>query len=357
MKNNEKYHLHHPNEKDAHSPNTNGNHHNHNHGHIDYENLQSKSINILKFVIILTFGFALIEAMGGYLFNSLALISDAAHMFTDSSSLLIALVMAYISRIPADYNHSYGHGRAEVLGALFNSLFMIAVIGGIFYAAIQKFQNPNEVQAIPMLIVASIGLIINIGVFFILQKDNHNINIKAAIIHVLGDLLGSVAAIASAIIIYFTKWNIVDPILSVLVCLILIPSTYILLKRSMHILLEGVPEGVDFYSVGKKLENTPQVKAVHDLHIWTLDSKNLALSAHIIVEDINRWDETLNACEKMLYHDFGIVHTTLQPESIDTHNHVNNILETNQYKKEKHAVHSHTDTEHEHIQCEHRKKN
>ncbi len=332
MRHSEKYHLQHPDEKNAHAPNTNTNHSHR--SHLDYDNLQGKSINILKIVIFITFGFAFIEAVSGYLFNSLALMSDAAHMFTDSSSLLIALVMAYISRMPADYNHSYGHGRAEVLGAFFNSLFMVGVIGAIFYAAIGKFQNQSDVQALPMLIVASIGLIINIVVFFILQKDSNNMNIKAAVIHVMGDLLGSVAAIGSAIIIYFTGWNIVDPILSVLICIILIPSTYLLLKRSMHILLEGVPENIDFYAVGKKLEETKGVKAVHDLHIWTLDSKNLALSAHITIENLSSWQDVLNECEAMLYKDFEIIHTTLQPEEENTHKHNGKLVETNKYKEE-----------------------
>lgn len=332
MRHSEKYHLHHPDEQNAHAPNTNTNHNHRN--HLDYESLQGKSIATLKIVIFITFGFALIEAISGYLFNSLALMSDAAHMFTDSSSLLIALVMAYISRIPADYNHSYGHGRAEVLGALFNSLFMVAVIGAIFYAAIGKFQNQSDVQAIPMLIVASIGLLINVVVFFILQKDSNNMNIKAAVIHVMGDLLGSLAAIISAIVIYFTGWNIVDPILSVVICIILIPSTYLLLKRSMHILLEGVPENIDFYAVGKKLEEIKGVKAVHDLHIWTLDSKNLALSAHITIENLSSWQDVLNECEAMLYKEFEIIHTTLQPEEENTHNHNGELVETNKYKEE-----------------------
>ncbi len=332
MRHSEKYHLHHTDEQNAHAPNTNTNHNHRN--HLDYDSLQGKSINILKIVIFITFGFALIEAVSGYLFNSLALMSDAAHMFTDSSSLLIALVMAYISRMPADYNHSYGHGRAEVLGALFNSLFMVAVIGAIFYAAIGKFQNQSDVQAIPMLIVASIGLLINVVVFFILQKDSNNMNIKAAVIHVMGDLLGSLAAIVSAIVIYFTGWNIVDPILSVVICIILIPSTYLLLKRSMHILLEGVPENIDFYAVGKKLEGIKGVKAVHDLHIWTLDSKNLALSAHITINNLSSWQDVLSECEAMLYKEFEIIHTTLQPEEENTHNHNGKLVETNKYKEE-----------------------
>lgn len=340
-KHNASYHLHNPEEKDAHAPNTTVNHKHSHHSHIDFQSLQSKSINLLKFVIFLTFGFALVEAIGGYMFNSLALMSDAAHMFTDSSSLFIALIMAYVGRMPADHNHSYGHGRAEVLGALFNSLFMLFVIGYIFYAAIGKFQNPSDVQAIPMLIIASLGLLVNVLVFFILQKDNHNMNIKAALIHVIGDLLGSAAAIGSAIVIYFTGWNIVDPILSVIVCLILIPSTYMLLKKTIHILLEGVPEEINFYEVGKKLESIPQVTAVHDLHIWTLDSKNLALSAHITLNTLDDWQNVLTACEKMLDKDFNIIHTTLQPELINTHKHSKGFIEHRHHSKQSSNEHNH----------------
>lgn len=310
----EKYHLHQPGHSHAHSIDNVVNHEHHH--DIDYRKLQEGSIKILKIVIFLTFGFALIEFIGGHLFNSLALISDAAHMLTDSSSLLIALIMAYLARRPADHNHSYGHGRSEVIGALVNAMFMFAIIIYIFVEAVARFQNPVEVKAIQMMIVASIGLLINIGVFYVLQKDNDNVNIKAALLHVLGDLLGSVAAIGAAIIIYFTGWNIADPILSVLVGIILIPSTFNLVKKSLHILAEGVPEHVDFYEVGKKLEMIENVESVHDLHIWTIDSKNLALTAHIHMSDVSLWPKVLEDCQKMLYEQYNIVHVTLQPEMV-----------------------------------------
>jgi cobalt-zinc-cadmium efflux system protein len=309
------FHSHNPHDHDAHAPNNVANHEYHN--HIDYSSLQNNSISLLKIVICLTFGFAIIEVIGGYLFNSLALISDAAHMFTDASSLIIALVMAYFAKIPADHNHSYGHGRAEVIGALFNSLFMFVVIGFIAWEAFERFSAPSEVKSVQMLIVASIGLIINVGVFYTLSKDNHNINIKAALLHVIGDLLGSVAAIIAAVVIYFTGWNLIDPILSLIISIILIPSTYKLLKRSIHILAEGVPVDLDFYEVGQTLNSVEQFESVHDLHIWTLDSKNLALSAHVDIKDMSLWSEGLKNAQKILFDKYKILHVTLQPEIIN----------------------------------------
>lgn len=308
------YHSHDEKHVDAHSPNSS-----HNHSMVKEENniaKQKRSMRILKFVIILTFGFALIEAVSGYLFNSLALMSDAAHMLTDSSSLLLALIMAYFGSKPADNNHSYGHGRFEVLGALANGVFMLFVIVYIFIESLRKFANPGEVNAIPMLIVASMGLIINIVAFLILNKDNHNMNVKAATLHVMGDLLASVAAIVSAILIYYTGYHIIDPILSMLISIILIPATYSILKKSVHILLEGVPEDIDFYEVGDTLKTIENVRNIHDLHIWSLDSKNYAMSAHVTITDFNEWNNVLKSIQKTLYEKYNIVHVTLQPELV-----------------------------------------
>lgn len=316
-KNHQYYHQHHSGDVDAHSPSNVSNHsHHQNDGHY-HADLHNKSIGLLKIVIILTFGFAIIEALGGYFFKSLALMSDAAHMFTDSSSLLLALIMAYFAKIPADHNHSYGHGRAEVIGALFNSLFMFIVIGFITWEAIDRFKNPLEVQAGQMMIIASIGLLINIGVFYTLSRNNDNMNIKAAMLHVIGDLLGSVAAILAGLVIYFTGWNLIDPILSMLIAIILIPSTFSLMKRSLHILAEGVPNELDFYAVGQTLSDIPEFKNVHDLHIWTIDSKHFALTAHISLENLNQWEKGLESAQKILLEKYNIVHVTLQPEILD----------------------------------------
>lgn len=313
-KKHQRYHQHHSGDVDAHSPSNVSNHSHHQYDGHYHTDLHNKSIGLLKVVIFLTFGFAIIEALGGYFFKSLALMSDAAHMFTDSSSLLLALIMAYFAKIPADHNHSYGHGRAEVIGALFNSIFMFIVIGVIAWEAIDRFKNPLEVEAAQMMIIASIGLIINIGVFYTLSKDNDNMNIKAALLHVIGDLLGSVAAIVAGAVIYFTGWNLIDPILSMLIAIILIPSTFSLMKRSLHILAEGVPHELDFYAVGQTLSEIPEFQNVHDLHIWTIDSKNFALTAHVSLNDLNQWEKGLASAQKILLDKHNILHVTLQPE-------------------------------------------
>lgn len=306
------YHSHQPGESYAHSIDNVVNHEHHHHS--DYRSMHEGSINILKVVIFLTLIFSIIEFIGGYLFNSLALFSDAAHMLTDSISLFIALLMAFLAKKPADQYHSYGYGRSEVIGALFNSFFMFGVIIYIFIEAVARFKNPVEVKAFQMMMIAIIGLFVNILVFYMLKKDSNNVNIKAALLHVIGDLLGSVAAIVAGVIIYFTGLNIADPILSVLVAFILIPSAVRLMKNSIHILSGGVPQSIDFYDVGKSLENIKNVENIHDLHIWTIDSKNFALTCHVNLSNMNHWNQILFDSQKMLYSKYNIVHITLQPE-------------------------------------------
>lgn len=309
-----KYHLHDNKVDHSHDDDHCANHgHHHN---IDYAQLRKSSTKTLKVIMIFTLSFAFVEAIGGWLSGSLALISDALHMVTDSASLFIALWMAKISQIPADNNHSYGHGRADTLGAFINGLFMLGIIVFIGYEAINRIINPQPVNGFNVMIIASIGLMINIVAAYLLHKNSHSLNTKAAFIHVLGDLLGSVAAIVAGIIIYFTGMNIVDPILSLIISAILIAPTFNLLKKSSHILMEGVPEDINYEKVGKSLSSIKGVISIHDLHIWTMNSNNTALSAHVLINEITDWDKVLEECQKMLSHHYDIGHVTLQPELV-----------------------------------------
>lgn len=215
-----------------------------------------------------------------------------------------------------DANHSFGHGRIEVLAAFLNGLVMLGVVGWIFYEAVQRLDNPAQVDGGSVMIVALIGLCINIAVAWSLSRDKKNVNTRAALLHVMGDLLGSVAAILAGALIYFfgEKFAIADPILSFLVGALVLHSTYEVLKDSSAVLLDGVPEGVNYYDVGDALSRIPGVSRVHDLHVWTLAPGHGAVMAHLCVEKGIDWEQVLSEAQAMLLKDFGLEHVTLQPE-------------------------------------------
>lgn len=309
-----KYHLH---STDINHSHDDDHHANHPHTHeINYKQIRSGGTKVLKWIMIVTLSFAFVEAIGGYYANSLALMSDAVHMFTDSFSILLALWMAKISQLPADKNHSYGHGRADTIGALLNSLFMFVVIGFIVYEAIQRIISPSEVDGLNVLIIATVGGLMNGVALFFLQKHTHSLNTRGAFLHVIGDLLGSIATVIAGLIIYIWGWNIVDPILSIVVCLILIPTAYQLSKKSIHILMEGVPEHLNYEKVGDALSKVDGIVSIHDLHIWTMNADTTALSSHVLIKNMKQWDNVLLNSQKMLAEKFNIIHITLQPEVI-----------------------------------------
>lgn len=272
------------------------------------------SVLVLSIAVFLTLGYAIVEVVGGFFSNSLALLSDAGHMVTDSASLLFALLANKLAKKPASARYSYGLAKIEIIAAFFNAIVMFTVVGWIFYEAVQRFQAPQPVKGLSVLTIASVGLIINILVAFTLSKDRQNLNTQAALLHVMGDLLGSLAAILAGLIIYFGGPSIVDPILSIFVCVLILNSSYGVLKSSLRTLLDAVPEGIPYEEVGKSLEKLEHVKAVHDLHIWDMTQNEIALSAHLILSDINDWPIVLEQARRVLKAKYGISHITLQPE-------------------------------------------
>lgn len=271
--------------------------------------------------LLLTLSFAFVEAATGILSGSLALLSDAGHMLTDSLSLLLAGLAAWFARKPPSARHSYGLARLEILAALANSLFMLGIVGYITYEAFDRFQHPTPVDGTVVMIVAAIGLLINLGVGWLLvfhQGSNGagDLNRRAALVHVIGDALGSVAALTAGIVISLTGWLPIDPILSIFVALLITGSTLNLLRETVHVLMEGVPVNIDLNQVGQRLAALQGVARVHDLHIWTLASRQVALSAHLEIADLQNWPRTLHDARELLNHDFGIGHVTLQPEII-----------------------------------------
>jgi cobalt-zinc-cadmium efflux system protein len=268
----------------------------------------------LGVAVALTLAYALIEVAGGLWSGSLALLADAGHMATDSAALLFALAANIIARRPVSDRHSFGLARVEVIAAFVNALAMLAVVVWIFVEAFDRIKTPVPVKGLGVFAIAFVGLVVNLLVAWSLSRDRENVNTRAAFVHVLGDLLGSVAAIAAGAIIYFGGPLLVDPLLSMLVGGLILRSVIGVLKESTFVLLDSVPEGVDYGTVGTALAQVPGVLSVHDLHVWSMVPGRSALSAHVLVDDIERWPVILHQARRILRRDFQIDHVTLQPE-------------------------------------------
>ena len=268
----------------------------------------------LTIAVLLTFGFAFVELVGGLWSGSLALLADAGHMATDSASLLFALVANIIARRPASERHSFGLARVEVIAAFVNALFMVAVVVWIVVEAFQRFNSPVPVQGLAVVGVAGVGLLVNVAVAWTLSRERDNVNIRAAFVHVLGDLLGSVAAITAGLIIYLGGPLIADPLLSLLVAALIVRSTFGVLKETTFVLLDSVPAGVNYTAVGATLAKIPGIVSVHDLHVWAMVPGRAALSAHVLVNDVESWPVILQRARSVLNREFNIDHITLQPE-------------------------------------------
>lgn len=258
--------------------------------------------------------YAGIEALAGLHAGSLALLGDAGHMISDALALGIAAFATWISKKPPSKTHSYGMGRAEVVAAWISSLMMLIISLGIIVEAVDRIHSPVKVNGVTVIFIAFIGMIINLFVAVLLSRAERTINMRAALLHVLSDLLGSFAALVAGAVIYYTKWYPIDPILSILIGLLIIASSFRLLRESMRILMEGVPANIDLETVTEDLEKIDGVLRVHDLHIWTLSSGSVALSAHVNIHEISSWESILNQLSKVIEKKHHIHHITLQPE-------------------------------------------
>ena len=271
----------------------------------------------LYITVVLTAVTFVAEVVGGVLTNSLALLSDAGHMFTHLLALGVSLAAAVLADRPATERRTYGLNRIEILAALFNgaTLFVISIV--IFYEAYERFLEPVPIATGPMLVIAIIGLVVNLVSARVLHGSHkHDINVRAAFVHLLTDTFSSVAVIAGAVVIAFTGWTVLDAILSVLICAVILLWAFKLVWESVDILLEATPRDVDMQSVIEGLCQIPGVKDIHHLHVWTITSGMYALSAHIDVDDI-RVSETENLAEhaeKLLRKEFHINHATFQFE-------------------------------------------
>jgi len=291
----------------------------------DAKHTHSKQVsnqNLLLIALVLTLGFSGVEGAAAYFANSLALISDAGHMVTDAAALGLALLAQIISRRPPSPKHSFGFGRAEALAAFVNSIVMLALVVWIMVEAISRFYEPHKVDGLTVTVVAAIGLLMNIVVAWVLSRDKKSVNTRAALVHVMGDLLGSIAALIAGVVIQLTGWMPIDAILSILVSLLILKSTISILHESYHFLMEGVPLHIDYLQVGTDLKNVPGVLAVHDLHVWEMTPSFPALIGHIEIADIQEWPQIMARINEMLLDKHGIDHVTLQPEVIgEDHDH------------------------------------
>ena len=279
----------------------------------DHATRQVKA-SVLGLAVLLTLGFSAVELVGGLLSNSLALIGDAGHMATDAASLLFALVANWLAREGADSHHSFGHARIEVLAAFVNALVMFIVLGWICYEAIDRLTNPHEVSGGSVMLIATIGLLVNVAVAWSLSRDKKNVNTRAALVHVLGDLFGSVAAIVSGAVIYFGGPVEVDPILSLLICVLVAHAAWGVLKETVPVMLDAVPEGVKYEEVGDAIAAIPGVLSVHDLHVWVMSPGYSAITAHLRIDSHRSWPLILEAIRKHVKERFNIDHVALQPE-------------------------------------------
>jgi len=284
-----------------------------NHSHAIPEN---KHETVLWMALALTFSFFFIEVTAGLLLNSLALLADAAHMFTDIAALGIALAAIKIAKRPADARRTYGYHRFEILAAAFNALLLFAVAIYIVFEAYQRFRNPIEVQSMGMLVVATIGLIVNlISMRLLFSGQTSSLNLKGAYLEVWSDMLGSVGVIVAAIVIRLTGWAWVDTLVAIGIGFWVLPRTWILLKESLNILLEGVPEGIDINEVTKIIRDVPGVVSVHDLHIWALTSGKNSLAAHVVHNEASPQALLIKNIQASLANHFKVFHTTLQCET------------------------------------------
>ena len=291
----------------------------HQHGHHDHSHSHSHSHShgsgkVLLFALIFTGAFAVVEVVAGLLANSLALLSDAGHMLTDSLSLAVGAFAAWLASRPASRQHSFGLQRAEVLGALFNVIFMFVVVAFIAWEAVERLFDTPEVDGGTVLLVGGLGLLVNVIVAWVLMRGEQNMNVRGALLHVMGDLLGSVAAVAAGLIIYSGGPAIMDPLLSLLVCVLILVSAVRLLRAVTRVLMEGVPPGIEPAEVRRALGEIDGVQAVHDLHIWSLSSSKHALAAHVDIDSLAQWPRVLPQIQQLLRERFGITHSTLQPE-------------------------------------------
>ncbi|MFC1743138.1 cation diffusion facilitator family transporter [Candidatus Riflebacteria bacterium] len=287
------------------------------HGH-DHS-LKEKPIKALFIALGITSAFLMVEIIGGYLSNSLALLADAGHMFTDVFSLGMAILAWRIAQRPRSKRKTFGYQRTETLGAFLNTISLFAICGFIVYESIHRLNQPREISSGLMITISVLGLIANIlSAMVLFESAEKNMNVHGAYLHVIADALGSIAAIIAGTVIHFTGWTSIDPLVSLIITGIILYGSIKLFSKSSNLLLQGIPEGLDFNEIRESLKSLTFVKHVHDLHIWGMGQNEHILTVHLEVEsqsiDEKKWLEYLSTVNKTLQAQFGIEHSTIQIE-------------------------------------------
>ncbi|HLD99787.1 MAG TPA: cation diffusion facilitator family transporter [Bdellovibrionota bacterium] len=306
-----KFRLHH------HAPEGDHSEHHHEHEHAEHEGQAPSAIVAAMIVTII---FMLVEFVGGWIANSLSLISDASHMLIDVGALLLSLFAIWVARRPSTPTMSFGYHRAEILGALASGLVIWLIAGVLVYEAVIRISAPPEVQGKMVFIIATIGLVANLlSMRFLHSARHHNINVQAAYLHILSDSLGSVGAIIAGLVLWLTDWRLIDPIITIVFAFLMLASSWKLVKEAFSVLMESAPEGMDPEQVKRDLLNITGVQEVHDLHIWTVSTGRLALAVHMITR--SKAEPILNSANELLKNRYGILHTTIQVEDPEHFRH------------------------------------
>ena len=298
----------------------------HSHGHSHGHNRDQTSSNMRRVIIalVLTGTFMVVEVIGGILSGSLALLADAGHMLSDTIALGLAAVAFSVSKRPGDKKLTYGYQRFQILAAFVNGLSLLAIVGWILFEAVQRFITPSDVMGETMLVVASAGLVVNIIAFAVLHSgDKENLNIRGAALHVAGDLLGSVAAIIAAVVIIYSGWMAIDPILSIAVAMLILKSAWSLVRRSAHVLLEGAPDWLDVPAMQERIiAQVPQVAGVHHVHVWGLTPQDLMMTMHVRLSgELDNPTSVIRQIKKIMLDDYGVGHSTIEIETDDCADH------------------------------------
>ena len=281
----------------------------------------------MKRVIIalaLTGCFMIVEVIGGILSGSLALLADAGHMLTDTMALALAAIAFHVGKRPADARRTFGYQRFQILAAFVNGLSLLVIVGWILFEAMRRFVTPVDVTGATMLAVAAAGLVVNVIAFTVLHGgDRDNLNIRGAALHVAGDLLGSVAAIVAAVVIIYTGWMAIDPLLSIAVAFLILKSAWALVQQSGHVLLEGAPAWLDRDEMQRKIiERVPEVDGIHHVHVWGLTPQDLMLTMHVrLAAGVTNATAVVRRVKATLQDDYGIGHSTIEIETDDCADH------------------------------------
>ena len=292
----------------------------HNHAHIHFNELTRQTVRRLALSLIITLLFVFVEIAAGVFANSLALLTDAAHNFTDVLALGLSWWALRLTSQPANQEKTYGYHRAGILAALANSTTLVVIALGIFYEAYHRFINPPEVRADVLIGVGVIAVVINVVTALLVRRGaEHDLNIRSAFLHLMGDVLSTVGAVIAGVIIRFTDWNWLDPLVSVLIGVLILWSAWSIVRESVDILMEGTPTDIDMDAMIRDISAVEGVRGVHDLHVWSITRSMRTLSAHLVTDDlpISEGAFIQTGVNEVLYHNYKINHATLQLEYND----------------------------------------